>query len=298
MRSIHVHRSMLSVPVHIERFVEKAPLCGADALMLDLEDSVPMRLKDAARAALPRAVEVAGRGGAELIVRINKPWELTYRDLDAAVMPGVAGILLPKVEAPEDVVAIDRLIEEREFRAGLEPRSIYLFVATETARGLLRDVDIATASPRIRYISSGVEDLATDLEVELTDDAWELFYSKARIIIVAVGAGLEPIGLLGRVSDYTDLESFRRTALRSRRLGFRGGTCIHPAQVPILNEVFTPTAEEVAKATRIISAAEAAESAGRGAFGLNGQMMDIPSVERARRLLDRAHAIRERSATL
>ncbi len=286
-----IRRSTLIMPVHNPRFVAKAHTCGADAICLDLEDAVPPHMKTEARAALAQAIGIAGKGGAQILVRINHPWELAFLDLDAAVQPGVTGILLPKVEAPEDVYAIDRMIEDRERRKGLAPRSIQLAIALETAKGLLRDKEIAAASPRIRTIASGTEDFATDLELELTDDGWELFYAKARLILVARVNNIEPVGLIGRISDYSDLEVFRNSALRAKRLGYRGANCIHPGQVPILNEVFSPTPSEVQRAQRIVDEVRRAEALGKGAFGVGGQMADIPTVQRAEHLLRRAQLI-------
>ncbi|MBI4192877.1 MAG: CoA ester lyase [Betaproteobacteria bacterium] len=282
------------MPAHITRFVEKAHTRGADAICLDLEDAVPPHMKAEARAALPSAIRAAGRAGADILVRINRPWDLAFHDLDAAVTAGVKGILLPKVEAPEDVCAIDRLIEDRERRQGLEPGSIQVGIALETAKGLLRDKEIAGSSPRIRTISSGTEDFATDLELELTDEGWELFYAKARLVLVARANNLEPMGLLGRVSDYGDLDVFRKSALRARGLGYRGANCIHPDQVAVLNEVFSPTESELQRAHQVVIKAQQAEAEGKGAFSVDGQMADIPTVERALRLLRRARLIQER----
>jgi citrate lyase subunit beta/citryl-CoA lyase len=290
-----IRRSILIVPAHIPRFVDKAHTRGADAICLDLEDAVPPNRKIEARQALASAIRSAGQSGADIIVRINHPWEIAYLDLDAAVQPGVTGILLPKCEAPEDVYAIDRMIEERERRLGLPPRSIQLSLALETAKGLLRDKEIAAASPRIRTISSGTEDFATDCELELTDDGWELFYAKARLILVARVNNIEPIGLLGRIADYGDLDIFRGSTVRAKRLGYRGANCIHPGQVAILNEVFSPTASELARAQRIVEAGRQAEEQGLGAFGVDGKMADIPTVQRAERLLRRGALIAERN---
>ena len=285
-----VRRSTLILPANVPRFVEKAHTRGADAICLDLEDSVLPRDKAAARDALAAAVPQAGRGGADVLVRINRPWELAYRDLDAAVIPGVACIVLPKTEAPEDVYALDRLIEDRELARGLTRGSVQLAVKLESARGLLRADEIAGASPRIATISPGTEDFAADLGIEPTADGWELAYSRARVVVVAAAHRIEPTGLLGRTSDFTDLDGFRRAAERARMLGYRGASCIHPSQVPILNEVFSPSAQALDAAARVVEQAEAAA----GAFEFDGRMADIATVERARRLLARAAEIRQR----
>jgi citrate lyase subunit beta/citryl-CoA lyase len=294
MKPLLVRRSTLIVPVIKPRFVEKAHLRGADAIQLDLEDSVPAHRKAEAREALAGAVAQVGRAGADVLVRINRPWELAYPDLDAAVIPGVRCIVLPKTDAPKDVYALDRLIEERELARGLPPGSVEIAVKLESAKGLLRAEEIAQASARIATISPGTEDFANDLELELTDEGTELTYSRAHVVVVAAAYGLEPTGLLGRTSDYRDLSGFRNAALRARRLGYRGASCIHPAQVAVLNEVFSPTAGQLERARRLIEAA--AGSTEEAAFGFEGRMADIPTVARAQRLLARAARIAEREA--
>jgi citrate lyase subunit beta / citryl-CoA lyase len=285
-----VRRSTLILPANVPRFVEKAHTRGADAICLDLEDAVLPRDKEAAREALATAVPQAGQGGADVLVRINRPWELAYRDLDAAVIPGVACIVLPKTDSAQDVYALDRLIEERELARGIAPGSIQLAAKLESARGLLRADEIAGASARIATISPGTEDFAADLGVEPSAEGWELAYSRAYVVVVAAAHGIEPTALLGRTSDYTDLDGFRRSAERARMLGYRGASCIHPSQVPILNEVFRPTTQEVDAASRVVALAETTQ----GAFGFDGRMADIATVERARRLLARAEEIRQR----
>jgi citrate lyase subunit beta/citryl-CoA lyase len=285
MSAVLVRRSTLILPANVPRFVEKAHTRGADAICLDLEDAVLPGDKAAARDALATAVPQVARGGADVLVRINRPWELAYLDLDAAVIPGVACIVLPKTESPEDVYALDRLIEERELARGMVPRSVQLAVKLESARGLLRADEIAGASPRIATISPGTEDYAADLGVEPTDEGQELAYSRVHVVVVAAANRIEPTGLLGRTSDYTDLDGFRRAAERARALGYRGASCIHPSQVAVLNEVFSPSAQDVDAAARVIALAEAPESAGNGAFA---------TVHRARRLLARADEIRRR----
>jgi citrate lyase subunit beta / citryl-CoA lyase len=291
-----IRRSTLILPVNVPRFVAKAHERGADAVCLDLEDSILPSQKETARAALPSAIKQVGRRGADVLVRINHPWELAPLDLDAAVAPGVAGIVLPKVESAADVYALDHLILERELARGLTPGAIHLCIKLESARGLLRAEEICSASPRVATISPGTEDFATDLGVELSDDGTELLYSRAKVVVVAAAYGVEPTGLLGRTSDYRDLDGFRRSALRARRLGYRGASCIHPDQVAVLNDVFRPSAEEVARAQRIVDSALDAAGDGNAAFSVDGRMADPPTVTRARNLLGRAAEIATRDA--
>lgn len=289
-----IRRSCLILPAHVKRFVDKAHTRCADAVCLDLEDAVAPHQKAEARACLRDAIPSVGQNGADVVVRVNNDWNLIFDDLDAAVVPGVSCIKIPKVESAAEVHAIDRLIEDRERRQGMPPRAITLAVSLESANALLRDEEIAAASPRVAYISSASEDFATDMEIELTDEGWELFWGKARLVLVARVHNIQALGMIGRVSDYTDLETFRQSALRGRRLGFRGASCIHPDQVKILNEVFTPSAAEVERAQRIVDAGRRADATGHGAFGVGGQMADIPTVQRAERLLRRAALIAER----
>jgi citrate lyase subunit beta/citryl-CoA lyase len=279
---------MLIVPAHRESFTRRASERGSDAVMLDLEDSVPASGKEEARFALPDAVVAAGSQGADVLVRINKEWPLAFLDLDVAVRPGVRGIFLPKAEDPADIHAIDRLIEDRERREGLQVGSIEISFSIETARGMMNDLELARSSPRIRTISSAIEDFVTELDLQLSEDAEELGWIKARIVLVARAAGIQPMGVVGHIGDFRDLVRFENAARRARAMGYQGAGCIHPDQVPILNRIFGVSDEEVDKAVRIIAAAREAERQGLGAFDVDGVMVDLANVKWARRVLARA----------
>jgi citrate lyase subunit beta / citryl-CoA lyase len=288
-----VWRSMLFVPVTRPRFVEKGADAGADAIILDFEDSVAPSDKERARTLLPDAAKQVSRRGADVVVRVNRPWRLLVRDLEAAVIPGIAALALPKIESAEHVQAIAEIVDELEAERGMAPGTVKLQALVETASGLFRMEGIARAHPRLVAVSVGAEDLA--LSLGMVPEAEGLFYPKQQCIIAARAAGILPMGFIGTVADYKDLDAFRATIRRSRRLGFLGASCIHPSNVAILNEEFAPGADEVGQAERMVAAYDEALAAGRGSIEFEGKMIDIPVVERAKQMLARAAAIRARA---
>lgn len=287
--SLPLWRSLLFVPTNVERFVASALTRGADAIQLDLEDSVPPSEKDEARRLLAPAIDRVSRGTADVLVRINRPWRLALRDLEAAVHPRVSGIAVPKVENAQHLLAIDEVISELESERGMAPGSTLLIAMVETAGGFLNAREIARSTPRVVGLTLGSEDFASSIGMAVETEG--LVYPKQHIVISARAAGVMPLGLVGTIANYKDLEGFRSVARRSRRLGLLGASAIHPAQVPILNEEFSPTTEEVDRAERLVEAYERSTRNGLGAFEFEGEMVDIPIVERARALLDRHRAI-------
>lgn len=287
-----VWRSMLYVPVIVPRFVAGAADRGADAIVLDLEDSVPPAEKARARQLLPEAMTQVARRGADVLVRVNRPWRLLVRDLEACIIPGVRALKLPKIDSAEHVAAIAEIVEELEAERGLPRGGIGFVPMIETAAAVFRIQAIAASHARVVAITVGAEDLA--LSVGMLPEAEGLFMPKQLAIIAARAAGILPLGFLGTVAEYGDPDAFRATIRRSRRLGFAGAACIHPAQVPVLNEEFCPGAEEVAHAERLIAAYDKAVAAGQGAVAFEGRMIDAPIVERARQVLRSAAAITAR----
>jgi citrate lyase subunit beta/citryl-CoA lyase len=293
-RELPVWRSLLYVPVNVPKFVASAADRGADGVILDLEDSVAPAQKPAARAMLADGVKQAGRRGADVLVRVNRPWRLLVPDLEAAVIPGVAALKLPKIESAEHVQAIAEIVDELELERGIAPGTIRFIPMVETASGFFRTEAIARAHPRVVGITIGAEDLA--LSVGMLPEAEGLFYPKQQSVFAARAAGILPLGFIGTVADYKDQEKFRATIQRSRKLGFLGAACIHPLQVPILNEEYAPSAAEIATAERMVAAYDAAMAAGKGAVEFEGRMIDIPVVDRAKGVLARAAAVKARHA--
>lgn len=284
-------RSVLFVPANVEKFVAKATERGADAILLDLEDAVAPGDKDAARAALPGAVATASRGSADVGVRINRPLDLAVRDIEAAVRPGVSFLALTKVENAAHVQLLAELVAEMEQRAAMAPGSVRFIVNVESAAAFFRLDEIARAHPRVIALALGSEDFSSSCEFEPSGEA--LFMPKQMAQIAARGAGILPIGFIGSVANFSDLDTFRGVLRRSRALGFTCGYAIHPSQVAILNEEFAPTEEEIGYARDLV-AASARNAA--GAFPFRGQMIDKPIIERAQHLLARADRLKTRSA--
>ncbi len=278
-------RSLLYVPVTAERFVAKASQRGADGIILDLEDSIPPDRKQQARTELPTAVAtIAGAGSTDVLVRINRPWRLAVRDLEAAVLAGVDGLCVPKVDSADHIRAIDDVVTELEAERGLPVGGLRYAVLVETAKGVHEARAIAQASPRVAAITMGGEDLSADLGLPTADPAVLDPYD-ALVRLAAREAGIIPLGYPGSIAEFTDLEAFAQGARRGRANGSEGGMAIHPAQVPILNAAFTPGDDEIADARGLLAAFDESLAEGRGAVAYKGKMIDKPIVDRAARIV-------------
>jgi citrate lyase subunit beta/citryl-CoA lyase len=290
-----VWRSGLFVPVNVERFLAKASERGADAIQLDLEDSIaPADKPDARRKVEAAVARLRREGRSDVLVRINQPLEDAVRDLEAAVIPGVDAIIVTKVEGPDHLRLLDELVSRLEQRREL-PHGGIRFVALIEAPGPLAQAHaIARATPRTVALSLGAEDYATAIGGEPTEDV--LLMPKQQILQAATAAGLMPLGTISTVANYSDIEAYTAIVRRSVRFGFVGASAIHPAQVPVLNAGFSPSAEAIAQAERIVRLDREAAAEGRGSFALDGKMIDIPIVRRAEALLARAQAIAGRAA--
>jgi len=286
-----VKRSTLSVPVNIPKFVEKAHLRGADAIMLDLEDAVPPSEKKNARTLIKEAIPLVARGGADVVVRINKDLPLISHDVDASVHPGLDGIVLPKTETPEDVHTLERQVEKLERDRGIANGHIRFHILIETPKGLLRVEDIARSSNRTLSMAIGMEDYCMELGVEPSVDGIEIFYPVSRVVTVCKALGIKPMGLLGSIGNFGDLEGFEHSADRARQVGCEGAACIHPNQVTVLNRVFSPAADKVAYAKRVVQAFEDGVNSGTASVNVDGNMVDIPIYYRAKTILEKADAI-------
>src|SRR5262245_3603295 len=279
-------RSLLFVPVIREKFVATAHTRGADAIILDLEDSVPEESKEHARTLIATAAKDVGKLGAQVLVRINRPWHHAFRDIEAAVSFEVAALMCPKVESPEHLRVIAEMLEALEGQRGLPAGHTKLVALIETAAAYFRAREIALATPRLVALSLGAEDFAWSVGMEPLGETLEM--PKQTVIIAARAAGILPLGFMGTVADFKDLDAFRAVVRRSRRFGFAAATCIHPSQVPIINEEYGVSAAEVDRARRLIAAYDEAMAGGVGAVTFDGKMIDVPVVERAKALLARA----------
>jgi len=289
---IIVWRSMLYVPANNDRFIAKAHTRGADAVILDLEDSVPASERAGARQRLQASAESAGQSGADVIVRINRPILEAMRDLEAAVSPRVRALLLTKAASPDHVRLIGEAVETLEIERGMTVGHTRLIPMIETPAALLIAVDIARADGRVAAMVLGGEDFATAMGMEPAADT--LMQAKLQCLTAARAAGVMPLGFIGTVADYGDREAFRETVRWSRRFGFEGASCIHPSGVEILNQEMSPGADEIDWAERVVSAYAEAEAAGTGAITIDGKMIDVPVAARARAILARHRAIMAR----
>lgn len=287
-----VWRSILYVPGNVPKFIDKAHERGADCVLVDLEDSVQPAQKPEARAMLPDTLKKVASGGADVAVRINRPLRLAIPDIEAAVRPGLSALFVTKTEGVQHLRLLDEVVSELERERGLPVGGIGFAAMIEHPRALTELNDIAERGPRLIAMMLGGEDFALETGSVPTDETLEL--PKRMVSFAAQAHGLSMIGILGTVADYSDPAAYARSAERARRFGFSGGTCIHPGLVATLNEAFTPSADDVAYAKKLIAADEKAAAEGRGSFSVDGKMIDIPVIDRARGLIQRYEAIERR----
>ncbi len=277
-------RSWLFVPGNQPRMLAKAPTLGADALLFDLEDSVPLAEKPLARQLAAGAISgLVGQNGPPLYVRVNAlQTGLCAVDAAAVAVPGLVGIMLPKADSAERVRDAEALLAQAEASGGIEGR-LKILPIVETALGLVRAFEIASASPRIAALAFGAEDFALDMGLIRTREADELSLARQTVAVAARAAG---VGAIDMVYPWVDDEpGLIASAEAGRRMGYRSKQVIHPRQVPIVNRLLGYSPEEVAWAERVVAAYAAAEAEGRGAVSLDGHAVDRPVVERARRIL-------------
>ena len=272
-------RSLLYVPANSERFFAKAHERGADAIVLDLEDSVAPDEKAAARAGLGRSVAAVGQGGAQVFVRINSDADLRLLDAEAACRAGAAGLMVPKLQRPEDLNDLVDLLGQIE--AEMERPALSFIGLIEDPGAVLNAAAIAGAA-RLIGLAIGGEDLALALGARPTPAV--LNFPKLMVHYAAKANGLLSLGLLRTIADYADLEGIKAAIAEAREHGFDGATCVHPAVVPLLDEGFSASAEELDWARRVLNLAETHQ----GAFAMDGQMIDAPVIARARRIVNPA----------
>ena len=272
-------RSALFVPLADERFLARAHERGADALLLDLEDSVPPAQKAAARARLPEAAKKLAATGATVMVRVNSTPEHLAEDLKAAAQLPLAAIFLPKVENADHVVAAEYLLASSTAR---------LVAMLESPGAVLAATDIAQAGKRLAGLVFGSEDYCSALGIASGKAA--LDWPAQMVAVAARARGLAAFGLPGPVSEIADIDAFAHLLEKAKAMGYTGCTCIHPQQVAAANRCYSPAAEEIALAREIVAAFEAAVREGRGAFALHGRMIDAPVVDQARATLARVRS--------
>ena len=288
-------RSLLFVPADDAKKLDKAMTSGADALIVDLEDSIPTQGKADARLSAAAFIVDAAKAAhrPRLLVRVNGfASGLCDADLDAVVPARPDAVMLPKAEGGADVVRADAKLSAREAIAGLPDGCVKIVaIATETATALFLAGTYGGATGRLEGLTWGAEDLSAELGAEANRDGEGRFldpYRLARALCLAAAAAARVLAIDTVTVDFRNAAAVRRESEEARRDGFTGKMAIHPAQVPIINEVFTPSAAAVAQARAVVAAFQA--HPGRGTVGIDGVMYDRPHLERARQLLTRAAA--------
>lgn len=279
---------MMFVPGNNPSMMADAHIYGPDSIMLDLEDSVTMAEKDAARLLVYNALRTVDYGDTEMVVRIN-PLNTPYgkKDIEAVVRAGVDVIRMPKTETADEVREVEEEILRVEKKLGCEGRTL-IMAAIESALGIVNAYDIATASKRMMGIALGAEDYCANLKTQRSQNGDELRLARETIVVAARAAGIDALDTV--YSNLNDMETFRREVEFIKTLGFDGKSVINPRQIPVVNEVFAPSEKAIEKARAIIAAIKEAEKKGSGVIAVNGKMVDRPVVIRAERTIELAIA--------
>jgi citrate lyase subunit beta / citryl-CoA lyase len=291
-------RSLLAVPATRRRMAEKALASAADAVFLDLEDAVAPDSKAAARTDVVHAFEELDWGDRPALFRANAlDTPYFYRDLIEVVEragDSLDSVMIPKVDRPEDLYAVSMLLSQLELAMELERGKIKLEAQIESAEGLANVDSIASATSRLEALHFGPGDFAASVSMPQTSigvmDEWDetypghrFHYAMQHIVVAARATGLRVLD--GPVADYSDEEGLRRSCLIARSLGFDGKWCIHPAQIAIVNETFSPTARDVEWAKKVVAAYKEANATGSGSVSVDGHMVDAASIKLARNTL-------------
>ncbi len=279
-----LRRSRLYLPGTEPRYFINAALHGPDAIILDLEDSVHHAEKDAARILVRNTLRAVDFGACERMVRINQ-LPMGFDDLAEIIPEAPDLVLLPKTESPLQVTEVDRMIGELKARDNIN-RPIWLMPILESALGIEYVSAIANASPNVAALTIGLEDYTADMGVVKTPEGRESLYARTRLLNAAKATGIQAIDSV--FGDVGDMDGLRRWGENSRALGFEGMGCIHPTQIPVIHEAFTPSQAEIEKALRIVAAFEEAQQRGLGVVSLGSKMIDPPVVQRALKLVARA----------
>jgi citrate lyase subunit beta/citryl-CoA lyase len=284
-----LRRSLLYVPGNMPSMLQNIPIFAADAVIIDLEDAVPLSEKDAARRLVRRFLETYRDRRQEVLVRINAldtAWG--YDDLREVLPAMPDGIRLPKADTPEIVERLDTFLTEHEEALGVEIGRFRILPSIESALGVINCIQIASTSKRILGLAFGAEDYTASMEIERTKSGEELFNARSRVVWAAKAAGVQAIDSI--FSDVKDMDAFRREVELVKGLGFTGKSLVNPRQIEVLHEVFAPKPAEIEYALQVIEAIQRARELGTGVISLGGKMVDAPVVKRAFRVLRTAHA--------
>ena len=285
-----VLRSLLFVPGNTPRMLDRAIGLRPDAFVPDMEDSVPWDEKSNARNVTASYVPELAATGVSVIPRVNSlDTGLLEEDLSAVVGPHIFGVSVGKMDNPEIVAEVVSLLDRAEDAAGVERGATRLVPWIESAEAIVKVYDICTASERIVAVALGAEDFTNDMEIKRTDGDAELAYARGAIAVAARAAGV--LALDTPFFSFRDVIALKANTEMSKAIGFKGRFAIHPAQLDIINSVYSPSEEEISQAQREIEAFEEAAAMGRGSTSLDGKVIDVPVVKRAQALIEKARAM-------
>lgn len=286
-------RTLLFTPGNLPRMMVDIDVLGADVVILDLEDAITPSQKDSARIMVKNFLKTTKSFISEIAVRINDiTTEYFNRDLEVIVPVCSGYIMVPKINNADDIRFIDDAVAKKEVEYGLKPGSVKIIAILETASGIVNAYDIAAASKRIEAICIGGEDLAADLHARRSKRGHEILYSRERVVLCARAAGVQCFDTV--FTDVDDIDGLIKDAEFARDLGYDGKCIISPRHIDYVNEVFSPTEEEVSYAQQVVMAMEEGAREGKGAVSLNGKMLDAPVLERARQTLRIVQLIKDR----
>jgi len=286
---MHSRRALLYMPGDDRRKIEKATTLGVDCICMDMEDGVAITRKVEARAVIAQAMKELDFGSAERCIRINSFGSGFEKfDLAAAVATNPDTIVVPKIETAAQVRSISEYIEMYELSSRMEVGTIRMLVGVETARGILNLKEIAEADKRLDALIFGAEDFAASVGATRTQEATEVLYARSAVVTACAANELQAIDMV--YIDFHDVEGLRLEAQQGAGLGFSGKQIIHPNQITAVQEAFTPSDEAIEYAQRVVKMFAASQKEGRGAFALDGKMIDMPLLKNAQNVLDRAKA--------
>ena len=286
---MHSRRALLYMPGDDRRKIEKATTLGVDCICMDMEDGTALSRKAEARAVITTALKELDFGASERCIRINSIGSgFEKDDLAAALAAKLDSIVVPKIETAEHVKWVSDRIESYELSNGLALGGVRLLIGVETAKGILNLRESAEADKRLEAIIFGAEDYAASVGATRTKEAIEVLFARSAVVAACAANDLQAIDMV--YIDFKDVEGLRIEAAQGAGFGFSGKQVIHPNQVPAAQEAFTPSDEAIAYAKRVVESFESSQKEGKGAYALDGKMIDMPLLKNAQKVLDRARA--------
>ncbi|MDP0488732.1 MAG: CoA ester lyase [Fusobacterium sp. JB021] len=282
-------RTMLFSPANNPKMLTMAHLYGSDCVIFDLEDAIKYSEKDAARDLFAEALKTIDYGETEIFARINPLYtEFGEKDVRVLVPAGLRNMRLAMTDTPEQIKELDILLTEVEKEHGIKVGSCKIQASLETPTAIKNAYEIAKASDRVVTMSFGAEDFTRTLGAERTKEGKEIFVARSMVVMAAAMAGIDAIDTVW--AHLADIEGFKEEVKSSINMGFSGKSCIHPSQIKIIHNIFTPTEEEIAKSLVIVKAAEEADIENGGVIQVNGKMIDIPVISKAQKVVRLAKA--------